>query len=162
MILGPMLISLLSGLAAAVGWVLTGGSIWVAISIVYGLAATAGLLVSASLMALRSPAASDRLAAPRHGYHPPPVRLPDASAGSSRTCARPAQQSRCESTPGLHVPLATGVSSRQSHSLLPSRSTARRSGTSHTSRPLPEPLLLRGREGGGRAGGEPFLKHFAH
>jgi hypothetical protein len=72
MILGPMLISLLSGLAAAVGWVLTGGSIWVAISIVYGLAATAGLLVSASLMALRSPAASDRLAAPRHGYHPPP------------------------------------------------------------------------------------------
>ena len=72
MILGPMLIGILSGLAAAIGWVLTGGSIWLAITIVYGVVATVGLLASASLMALRSPAASDRLAAPRHAHHPRP------------------------------------------------------------------------------------------
>ena len=70
MILGPMLIAILSGLVAAMAWVLTGGSIWVAIGLAYPLAATLGLFASASLMALRSPAASDRLAVLRHARHP--------------------------------------------------------------------------------------------
>lgn len=68
MILGPMILGVLSGLAAASAWMLTGGSIWIAFSLVYAFASALGLVASATLLAIRLPEETRVSTGPRRTF----------------------------------------------------------------------------------------------